>query len=322
MYGRPAPATVGGDAVTVRELSGTPPLRRMYVRVVALGLLKRAGVLGRGNDLPALELTLDNLMPDRDHLAGYAKICGFRLGGTLPSTYPHVLAFPLALRLMTDRKFPMPLSGLVHVANRITQHRPIGVDEALKLRVRAEQLRPHRKGTQFDLVTEAVAGQAVVWREVSTFLRRGDDTASSGVGDGQQGDGEEQARRGNASARLRPRSTWRVEADVSPRYAAVSGDRNPHHLHPLLARMFGFPGLLAHGMWMKARCFAELEDRLPDRFVASVEFKRPLLLPATVTLATTARDGGWLIALQDAEEGTPHLTGSIDPLPDEDAPPS
>lgn len=318
MYGRPAPATVGGDAVTVRELSGTPPLRRMYVRVVALGLLKRAGVLGRGNDLPALELTLDNLMPDRDHLAGYAKICGFRLGGTLPSTYPHVLAFPLALRLMTDRKFPMPLSGLVHVANRITQHRPIGVDEALKLRVRAEQLRPHRKGTQFDLVTEAVAGQAVVWREVSTFLRRGDDTAS---GDQQAAD-EDQAQRDDGSAALRPSSTWRVEDDVSRRYAAVSGDRNPHHLHPLLARMFGFPRLLAHGMWMKARCLAELERELPDRFTTSVDFKRPLLLPATVTLATAAQDGGWLVALQDAEDGTPHLTGLIEPLSDEAAPPS
>lgn len=75
---------------------------------------------------------------------------------------------------------------------------------------------------------------------------------------------------------------------------------------------FGFPRLPAHGMWMKARCL-ELEDRLPDRFAAWVEFKRPLLLPATVTLATAARDGGWLIALQDAEEGKPRSRSTIPP---------
>ena len=94
---------LAGEAVTARELSGAPSLRQMYARVVGLGLLKRAGVLGRGNELPPLELTVSDITTERDHLAAYARTCGFRIGDTLPPTYPHVLAFPLALRLMTDR---------------------------------------------------------------------------------------------------------------------------------------------------------------------------------------------------------------------------
>ena len=34
-------------------------------------------------------------------------------------------------------------------------------------------------------------------------------------------------------------------------------------------------------MWTKARCLAAL--RLPDAFTAEVRFKKPILLPSTVT---------------------------------------
>ena len=74
---------------------------------------------------------------------------------------------------------------------------------------------------------------------------------------------------------------WRVPGDLGRRYAAVSGDRNPIHLHALSAKAFGFPRAIAHGMWTKARCLAAL--RLPDALTAEVRFKQPILLPSTVT---------------------------------------
>lgn len=36
-------------------------------------------------------------------------------------------------------------------------------------------------------------------------------------------------------------------------YADVSGDHNPIHTSPMLARMFGFRGAIAHGMFTLAR---------------------------------------------------------------------
>ena len=47
------------------------------------------------------------------------------------------------------------------------------------------------------------------------------------------------------------------------------------------AKPFGFERAIAHGMWTKARCLAAL--RLPDAFTADVRFKKPILLPSTVT---------------------------------------
>ena len=66
---------------------------------------------------------------------------------------------------------------------------------------------------------------------------------------------------------------------------------NPIHVHPLTARLFGFPSAIAHGMWTKARCLAALASRLPDAFTVDVAFRKPILLPATVTFAATDGDG-------------------------------
>jgi acyl dehydratase len=102
-----------------------------------------------------------------------------------------------------------------------------------------------------------------------------------------------------------------VDRRVGGDYAAVSGDRNPIHTSRLLARAFGFPRPIAHGMWSKARCLAALEGRLPDAFAVDVSFKLPILLPATVALSTAGTADGWRFWLHDAKSGKPHLAGSV-----------
>ncbi|TMF44955.1 MAG: hypothetical protein E6I24_10230, partial [Chloroflexi bacterium] len=107
-----------------------------------------------------------------------------------------------------------------------------------------------------------------------------------------------------------PTAIWRVPRNIGRRYAAVSGDVNPIHLNPLAARLFGFRRAIAHGMWLKARCLAALEGRLPDALTATVEFKSPLLLPSTVAFSARVAEHGWTIAVSHAATGRPHLTGS------------
>jgi hypothetical protein len=87
---------------------------------------------------------------------------------------------------------------------------------------------------------------------------------------------------------------------------------NPIHVHPLTARLFGFPTAIAHGMWTKARCLAALESRLPGAFVVQVAFKKPILLPATVEFCERGSVAeGLEFAVRDARKGTPHLAGRV-----------
>src|SRR5258708_26677147 len=94
-------------------------------------------------EAPDLTLTLDDAAVDRDRLAAYDRVCGFQLRDTLPATYPHMLAFPLHMALMTDSRFPFGAIGLVHIYNRITQHRPIDAGERFSLRVWCRPIEPH-----------------------------------------------------------------------------------------------------------------------------------------------------------------------------------
>lgn len=247
---------------------------------------------GRPKDLPDTELTR-RVTVDRRRLADYNRVCGFRLADPLPPTYPHVLAFPLAMHLMSASTFPFPVVGLVHVANRIELRRPIDVAEPLVLSVRAADLRPHDRGQQFDVVATAAVDDEVVWRGVSTYLKR-----ESG---GARGDR-------TAAAPPAPSARWRCEPRTGTDYARVSGDHNPIHTSRLGARLFGFARPIAHGMWSKARCLAALEGRLPDAYTVDVAFKLPIFLPSTVAFSATP---AWTFALHDANSHKPHLTGVI-----------
>ena len=45
-------------------------------------------------------------------------------------------------------------------------------------------------------------------------------------------------------------------------------------------------------MWIKARCLAALERRLPEAYTVDVAFKLPLPLPATVAFSATVDGAG------------------------------
>jgi acyl dehydratase len=291
-----------------KTLDSSPSILPLYARA-ALPMIPGASMLpfvpGGGGEIPdGLDLELTGVTARSEDVAAYAKVCGFALRDTLPPTYPHMLAFPLHMAVMSDGSFPFGVVGLVHVENSIAQKRPIGVYEEMTIRVRPTKLQPHAKGKTFSLETEVLVDGRVVWESVSTMLRRG------------KGDEAAKQERGFVPlpAEAPASAEWKLGGDLGRRYASVSGDRNPIHMHSLTAKPLGFPGAIAHGMWTKARALAQLESKLPDAFEAGVRFRKPVLLPARVEFAATEQEGEILFAVRDAKKGTPHLDGRIRPL--------
>jgi hypothetical protein len=293
-----------------RSFSSPPAMLPLFARAGAAMLpgVSRLPFIGGGGApngmaAPELTLTLPDVTVDRQRLAAYDRVCGFGLRDALPATYPHMLAFPLHLTLMIDPSFPFGAIGLVHIYNRITQHRPIDAAETLAIKVWCGAIRPHPRGRQFDVLTEARVGDELVWEEVSTNLKRG------------SGSDESAPTAEVPSAKDLPAAAfWKPPGALGRRYGSVSGDLNPIHIHPLTARLFGFPSAIAHGMWTKARCLAALEERLPPAFTVEVAFKRPILLPATVTFAEAGLTGppaGIAFGVRDKRKDTPHLDGRV-----------
>ncbi len=278
----------------------TPPaLWTLYTRALS----SKGTPKGQDVEIPELQAELVGVSTCNDDLKRYQQVCGFTGKSAVPVTWPHILAFPLHLKLLTHKAFPLPLLGLVHLRNTITQHRPIATGEALDIRVRLGGQTRTDKGIEFDLITEARAAGRLVWEENSTNLFR-----QSGGGSGS----------GRKSPPELPQydNTLDVKApaNLGRQYGRVSGDLNPIHIHPLTARAFGFPRAIAHGMWSKAHCIALLEQQEgwnPNGVTITCQFKKPFFLPGTARLNWQPAKSGWDYQLLNAKGDAPHLSGRV-----------
>ncbi|MGY1500174.1 MaoC family dehydratase [Streptomyces sp. QTS52] len=298
-------------------LDRTPSLALLFAWGALLSPFKKAALNKPRADAGLLDtrLVLPGVRIDLARLASYERVCGFPVGDdSLPITYPHVLGFPLAMRLMTDRHFPLPLLGLVHTSVEIIRWRPLAATGIYELSVYVEELTPHRRGTEASVQTEVREGEELVWESRSTYLARhrsgvpATGVPAAGAPDtgapdtGAPGSGAPPA--GDEREALPLVAEWRLGEDVGRRYAAASGDRNPIHLHALTARLFGFRSAIAHGMWTAARCLAA--HGTPRSALVRTDFRAPVLLPGAVEYGA---DGFGSFELRGG--GRVHLRGEV-----------
>jgi len=254
-----------------------------------------------GSELPDLGLRCW-MSVDQGQLERYRKVCGFTNTSLLPPTYLHVVAFPLQMQLLTHKDFPFPLLGLIHLANRISITRPLGGVGKVKVSVQVADLKPHAKGATFSLITHVEDALGLLWQEDSTMLCKNAHVEGQPEGDFEP-----------APLALSELTRWFAPADIGRQYARASGDFNPIHLSALSAKLFGFPQAIAHGLWVKARSLAALNDHLAaSNVVIAVQFQKPVRLPSEVVLSTSAAGSSGQFKLE-GKQGIVHMLGSWAP---------
>ncbi len=258
----------------------------------------------RGDTLPDRTLTVDELAIDRANVAAYANVTGLRFGDAVPLTYPFALTFPTVMSLVTGFDFPFAAMGSVHIENHITQYRPIAVTDTVAVRVHAENLREHRRGLLVDIVTDVNVGNESAWHQVTTFLHQ----QKTGLSDEPKPPPQKQPKLGP------PNAVLRITPGQIRHYASVGGDHNPIHTNPVAAKLFGFPTVIAHGMFSAAAVLANIEGQLPETVKYSVKFAKPVVLPAQAGLYVDRNADGWELALRHLTKGDPHLFGTVTSL--------
>ena len=274
-----------------------PTPAKLYARALS-GIVKRA----RPTQLPALRLVRPAVALDPGPAWRYARVCGFIPEHGVPLTYPHLLAFPLHLLMLTDPAFPWPAVGLLHLANHVRLRRPLAYKDLLRVEVEFGALLRHDKGQAFLLHTRIYRRGEAVWDGDSVYLKRGV-PASGAQLEPLQVD----------SAALQRIARWQLASQLGRDYASVSGDYNPIHLSALSAKAFGFPRAIAHGMWTLTRAASSLQPPKPlAEATLSAEFKLPMLLPGEASLWSASsslieRD----IEVRDIAGEKPHLRGRM-----------
>jgi hypothetical protein len=288
------------------EFARAPSVWSMYPKIMTS---RKAALLPEGGEVPRIESRLSKVVIDRKHLASYSDICGAASGATLPIAYPHILAMPLHLAMLSAEAFPVKLFGLVHVQNRIAMREPLSADEPAEIRCWIEGHRDTERGQEFDLHTEYVVAGQPRWDETCTFLSRR--RSPAGAGKTTTGvkppDGPE--------AVAVKSSSFRAPAGLGRRYGFISGDVNPIHMSDLTAKAFGFPRAIAHGMWSLGRLASDFEAaQFNGGCELTVSFKLPIFMPAWLMLQRWEIENGSAFALRDAQGEKPHVTGTLKSL--------
>ena len=259
------------------EFDARPSAGSFMLRA-ALG--RKAG-LRDGESLQRFESAVNDV--PIEGLAEYQAICGFPASDTVPLTMPQVVAAPLHLAVLTHSDFPMPAMGLVHVASRITQQRPLRETDRLAIVVWVEGQRQARKGCEIDLVTEVRTGGELVWESITTVLS----TAAKGHGNKTESPPVPEADP--------TRSTlWTLPSDLGRRYGTIAGIGTQSICGPLRQNCLGSSATssMECGSWLEpspssmtmcpmgacrwmwrssARCFC----RVPSRSVQAITKGEP-----------------------------------------------
>ncbi len=218
---------------------------------------------------------------DDNHRRLYNELCGWSPAAT-PITYPQAVAFGLHTALLTHPNFPLSPMGIVHKANTFSLLRPdLLSHQDFRVTAQLSGIRRAKRGTEFNISTRFFSGEELVWEGLATYLSL---QRKVRLAEGTPGSDTESVE--TPSVTTSTETTWKqtrkisVPSSTGRDYAALTGDRNPIHTSPFLAKCLGQEGTIAHGMWTAAAALHVFESTLGRPMSATVKFVAPLPLSA------------------------------------------
>jgi hypothetical protein len=284
--------------VTVAEI---PSLAKSYAKVAAGMLRSKQSQLVVLPDTrwETTDVVSRTLVDEYNVLMGSSGIVG---QNSAPSVAVHITAFGLSTAMMADRRFPLPLQGMVHLQHRVWHMSDVPIDRPLRFSTWAQNLAPHHAGTSVEVWAQLFDPNTdkLLWQSMALYLSKS--TVLPGA---------TRPPRPERPAFQPPVMTgqWELPKDIGRRYAAVSGDRNPIHLSNLTAKALGMPSAIAHGMYAAGRMLAGRETLAP--YTWAIEFASPMRLPSRVAVHYQ-QDGDRLFVVGwNAKKEKLHFLGEI-----------
>ena len=254
--------------------------------------------------IPKFRASVAELRIEKKHLAKYREVCGIQTGPHVPLAYPQTLAGGLIGAVLTHKKFPKSILGLVHVKQHFEVHDFISEEHILNLQVKTGEQRTNKQSVEIEIITHCSTQGRLCINSTATLLfrskknRRKERTRSTDCPE-QPADQIEE---------------WSIPAHVGRRYASVSGDYNPIHLNRWSARLLGFKAPIAHGMWSAARCMEAIDSVLPSPpYSVTIDFKRPIFIPTQVRFARYGNNADQIFALLMSGMNKSYLVGRVTP---------
>ncbi|XQW85184.1 MaoC family dehydratase [Thalassotalea piscium] len=202
----------------------------------------------------------------------------------LPVSYMFIVAFRYLGQLLITSKIPSKLMGMIHISSRYQIMQPHNWLAPTDIEVRIEKCSENEKGITYLLQTYFYQlGQVTLINE-NQFL------------DKNLAYRNDKVIKGNILPNVKELTRKTFTASTAREYARVSGDFNPIHLHPWLAKLLGMKSSVIHGMYGVHWLLTQQSAReLADKTVINVQFNRPCYLPTQVLLTKYCEEEGYAL---------------------------
>lgn len=256
-----------------------------------------------GSALIPSGFSIPSVTVDKKQLDAFCSLFGFD-NRRVPLTYWHVRLFGVRVLLASEKAFPFPLPGMVHLYDIIEQYETIFPEDELRAECQIGKLLSHEKGTAFETLTRLYKEDRLVWQETTVNLHIG--KTVSGL--------EEVMSRPVEITQPDTTEIWQLPGNMGRRYAQISGDYNPIHIHRAGAALLGFPRQLLHGWYGVNRSISPYQEMLYGKSRMYAAFKKPLFIPAKAESRTQKGEDTVRFEVIHPEEGYPHVKGLLEAL--------
>ncbi len=251
-----------------------PPIASAMLKAL---LLPRKGFKASVG-LPAITASWLNAKANVDSLKKYETVLGLASSPVLPVLYPHVLSGGMHMHMLTHPDFPIRLLGSVHLKNSIKQYQGIDIQSEMDIHSAIGEYRLTAKGLEFDFSTQVKVEGKVVWEELSIYFK-------AGKFGGKEHPSEQSSFELDSLTQGDKMADWEVPKNRGKQYAKITGDYNPIHMSPTLAKLFGLKRDIAHGFGVLAQAIEQAGFNTTHKpCQVDVVFKGPVFLQSQVNV--------------------------------------
>jgi acyl dehydratase len=213
---------------------------------------------------------------------------------------------PLMFLLLARPACPILPVGSVNVRNRFEFLSPTECKNvSLRTRLRAEASlrrkgRRVKRGVEFDVVIEVLAEDTgdLIFRQIMTILQFLNEMVEPRWQDSSQKESSDSSSLPDEAYKTTSEEMVTIHEKEPSKWAALCKDYNPIHISVMAARLFGFPGKIAHGNQAAAMMVESLASapRSLSKYLwldssrasfMEVEFRRPMVVPLQLLTKTT-----------------------------------
>ncbi|WP_371188507.1 MaoC/PaaZ C-terminal domain-containing protein [Thalassotalea maritima] len=194
----------------------------------------------------------------------------------LPLSFAFIAGFKAMMKALAHKQFAFAPLGMIHLAAEFKALADIDYQRPFLVEVKVKQNRRHPMGKLVQLESRFIQDEQVCIINTNTMLKKLKASNTKTLAKGLQ-------------CFVEPTS-MHVDEKLARAYAKISYDYNPIHISNHLAKLFGLPGTIMHGMY-----FAHLllHNNKIDSQRVKFEFKKPCLLPTDIGFANN--DGQYQI---------------------------